>query len=83
MLHVKIVGIISGSGFSDGKRRVELLVECGEAMYNRIRIPEEMLLTPATLDAKLEFRIVHAEQETTMPTVPTTTTGGTAKKASH
>ena len=39
----KVMGIASGSDYTDGDRRVEIVIEGADAMFRRLRIPQKLL----------------------------------------
>jgi hypothetical protein len=47
----KVVAVESGSAFTDGKRRVTILLEKADIILNRIRFPDETL----ELDCKVHI----------------------------
>lgn len=57
-----VIEILSGSQYSDGKRRVTLQFEAGVDMYKRLRIKEEDLDQEVNLDDEVELAILHIGQ---------------------
>jgi len=52
-MKAKVVGIHSGSNFTDGKRRVTLEFTDCDSLYRQIRFPQEMLGTAVELDEEI------------------------------
>jgi hypothetical protein len=50
MIHGKVVAILSGTGYADGRRRIEIKLTEGDPMYKTLRIPEGVINTTQALE---------------------------------
>lgn len=57
-MRATVIEIISGSRYTDGKRRVKLSFDVGEGLFKELKIKEEDLGRHLKLDDVVEFNIV-------------------------
>jgi hypothetical protein len=68
MIHGKVVAILSGTGYADGRRRIEIKLTEGDPMYKTLRIPEGVINTTRPLE--LDDEIVLDTPTAALPALP-------------